>query len=84
MILETVKLAEDGSGDLICRLYEAAGSHTACVISTTLDFREAFTTTMEEKSEADQKLSVNRENGAAAISLTFRPFEIKTVRLSGQ
>ncbi len=84
VILETVKLAEDGSGDLICRLYEAAGSHTACVISTTLDFREAFTTTMEEKSEADQKLSVNRENGAAAISLTFRPFEIKTVRLSGQ
>ena len=54
--MEVLKEAEDGSGDLILRAYEASGRHTTaeCRIP-----------------------SLNRE-----FTLSFTPFEIKTVRLS--
>ena len=56
IFVEVLKEAEDGSGDLILRAYEASGRHTTaeCRIP-----------------------SLNRE-----FTLSFTPFEIKTVRLS--
>lgn len=81
VILETVKLAEDRSDDLVLRLYEAVGSHSSCTIGTPLAFMEACETTMEELAEAERGLEVRQKEGHSQIDLTFAPFEIKTVRL---
>ncbi len=75
IILETIKLAEDGSGDLILRLYEAKRNLTHCILSTPLSVNKASETDMLEKFQAD--LSLKR----GKIELDFRPFEIKTIRL---
>ena len=75
VILESVKLAEDGSGDLILRLYESkkAAVHTA--LFTTLPVAQAWSCTMLEEKETE--LVVEDKS----ISLDFRAFEIKTLRL---
>ena len=76
VIVETVKPAADGSGDVIVRLYEAARTATDCILCTSLGDWEALETNMLE--EGGRPLRV--DDGEVALS--FRPFEIKTVRLS--
>jgi alpha-mannosidase len=76
IIIETVKLAEDGSDDIILRLYEAKRNLTHCVLTTTLPVNKASQTDMLERYQSD--LLVNK----GKIKLDFRPFEIKTIRLS--
>ena len=75
IILETVKKAEDESGDLIVRLYEAQKAHTKCQLSTELAAEKAFETNMLEKKEKEIKCTEGK------LELEFSPFEIKTVRL---
>lgn len=76
IILETVKLAEDGTGDIILRMYDSKRSRTHCNLSTQLPVEHAVQTDMLERYQND--LHVN--NGR--IELDFRPFEVKTVRLA--
>jgi alpha-mannosidase len=76
VILETLKLAEDGSGALILRLYEAKRTLTKCRISTPLHIESAMQTDMLERIQSECPLA----NGK--IELEFLPFEIKTLRLS--
>jgi alpha-mannosidase len=76
IILETVKLAEDGSNDLILRLYEAKRTRTHCSLSTVLPVSKVFQSDLLERAQAE----IPVENGK--IGLDFRPFEIKTLRLS--
>ncbi len=75
VVIETVKPAEDGSGDIIVRLYEAKRSATRCTLRTTLPVVKALATNMLE--EGGKPLPMR----AGLIALALRPFEIKTVRL---
>jgi len=75
VILETVKLAEDGSGDLILRLYESMNGTRMTKLWTIFDISKVYECNMLEKPA--KELAVN--NGE--IALEFRPFEIKTLRL---
>lgn len=75
IIIETVKPAEDGSDDIVLRLYEAKRTATRCTLTTSLPIASASRTNMLEEVEENISLNDNR------IELTFRPFEIKTVRL---
>jgi len=76
VIIETVKPAEDGSGDLILRLYESKRMATCCVLTTSLPVAAAEQTNMLEEAEAELPC----EHGE--IPLKFRAFEVKTLRLS--
>ncbi len=76
VVIEAVKPAEDGSGDIVVRLYECKRTATACVLSTSLPVTSAAETDMLEQHQADLALD------GKSIALTFRPFEIKTVRLT--
>lgn len=78
IILETVKPAEDASGDVIVRLYEAKRMATNCILSTTLPVQEVWATNMLEANEEALPYS------DGTIALDFRPFEIKTLRLSAR
>ncbi len=75
IVLETVKPAEDGSGDAVLRLYESLGSAARCAIDISLPIALALETDMLERGGAPLALAGKR------IVLDFRPFEIKTLRL---
>ncbi len=76
VLIDTVKPAEDGSGDIIVRLYESKRTATACTLRTTLPVARVQATNMLEVPEADLPLA------DGALPLSFRAFEIKTVRLT--
>jgi len=75
VVIETVKPAEDGSGDVVVRLYEAKRMATRCVLTTSLPVRSASVTNMLEEEEGRLRMA------DGDIALEFRPFEVKTVRL---
>jgi alpha-mannosidase len=75
IIIETVKPAEDGSGDVIVRLYEAMRSATRCTLSAGFPITGAVETDMLEAGDDAVELVDN------AMTLEFRPFEVKTFRL---
>jgi alpha-mannosidase len=76
VVVETVKPAEDGSGDMIIRLYEAMRTATRCRLSTSFDVKRATRTDMLEEPGDDLDLR------GGAVALDLRPFEIATVRLA--
>jgi alpha-mannosidase len=76
IVIETVKPAEDGSGDVVVRLYEAQRTATSCTLKTALPLAHAAVTDMlEENGEP-----IDSRGGE--IALCFTPFEVKTLRLS--
>jgi alpha-mannosidase len=76
IIIDTVKPAEDGSGDIIVRLYESKRADCRSVLHASIPFAKVSLTDMLENEE-ELLLS---ENGP--IKLHFRPFEVKTLRFS--
>ncbi|MBD2872065.1 alpha-mannosidase [Paenibacillus arenilitoris] len=76
VIAETVKLAEDGSGDWIVRLYECKGASVSCGVHAGLSVASAYETDMLERNMAALPCAGN------SLSLRFRPFEVKTIRLA--
>lgn len=81
VILETVKMAEDGGNDLILRLYEAVGKHGSCTFEIEFETEKAWETTMEERLEDGEEIPLMKEKGKTKLKLSFSPFEIKTIRL---
>lgn len=78
IVLEAVKLAEDGSGDLVVRLYESLGGRASGTL--TADFvvaRVAFTDLLERPLDTGP----GTPTGTGA-ELALRPFQIATVRLT--
>ena len=75
VIIDTVKPAKDGTGDLIVRLYESMRTATHCGLKVGVPFATASQTNMLEQ----QPVRLPAKQGA--IALEFRPFEVKTVRL---
>ena len=76
IILETVKMADDGSGDMVFRLYEASGGRRSCRIVPGFSWKAA-----EETNMLEREGSIIPEN-AGGLDLVFRPFEIKTIRFA--
>ncbi len=75
IVIDTVKPAEDGTGDVIVRLYESMRSAVKCTLTTSLPVDKAVQTNMLEVPE--KALQVK----GGSIDLEFRPFEVKTLRL---
>lgn len=74
IVIETVKKAED-SDALIIRMYETWNKSTPCRINLGIDAAEVFECNLLE--EKDEPLALDG-NG---VSLTFRPFELKTLKV---
>jgi len=69
VVVETVKLAEDGSGDVVVRVYEAHGSRASTTLAVGFPYERIERTDLLE-----------RATGDAATTLALRPFEIVTLR----
>ena len=80
VVVESVKLAEDQSGDLIVRLYEASGSRTLAAITPAFDFKTVAVTDLLENELPTSKSLLTTDSGT--LQLELRPFKIVTLRFS--
>jgi alpha-mannosidase len=78
IVVEAVKLAEDGSGDVVVRLYESLGGRAAGQLVASFAVASVqFTDLLERPVE-----NTSSHATATGAQLALRPFEIVTVRLA--
>jgi alpha-mannosidase len=77
ILLSSVKLADDRSGDLVVRLYESLGRRTTGTLTVHVGIREAVTVSLLEAA-LDDAVAVS----GPAIPLSLSPFEVRTLRLT--
>lgn len=75
VFIDTVKPAEDGSGDLILRLYEAKRAATRCRLTLNVPFSRVRVCDMLEN-PGELLMAAD-----GAVSLNFHTFEVKTLRI---
>lgn len=73
--VDAVKLADDGSGDLIVRLHEACGDRVRISVGTPDRITAAWCCNLLEEPEAGQEV------GDGVVVMTLHPFQIVTLRL---
>jgi alpha-mannosidase len=76
VVVECVKLADDRSGDVVVRLYEARGGQAEARLGIGFPLERAEETNLLEKPTGPIPVQGN------AIQLTLRPFQIRTLRLT--
>jgi len=76
LVVEAVKLAEDGSGDVIVRLYESLGERSSGTVSANFDATGVHTVDLLER-PVDAPGVTSR---AGAAELELRPFQLLTLR----
>jgi alpha-mannosidase len=88
VVVESVKLADDRSGDVVVRLYEARGGRARVAVRPGFPVAGARAVNLLEE-EFDDAPELDTGAGAggadagdAAIALTLRPFQIVTLRLA--
>ncbi|PAD75243.1 alpha-mannosidase [Paenibacillus campinasensis] len=80
VMVESVKQAED-SEDIILRLYETSGTRVQTVLRVAMALEEAWSADLLEREQARLDVEEDGEQGASFVHLTFKPFEIHTLRL---
>jgi alpha-mannosidase len=76
--IEAVKLADDGSGDVVVRVYESLGGRAVTRLHASFPVRRAELTDLLER-PLDQPLDLAADG---SVPLTLRPFQILTIRLA--
>ena len=75
VFIDTVKPAEDGSGDVILRMYESKRADTECVLGINIPCQKVWACDMLENKQEE----LNVEDGC--VKLHFHTFEVKTLRI---
>ncbi|MFZ7087255.1 alpha-mannosidase [Curtobacterium sp. RRHDQ10] len=75
VVVETVKLAEDRSGDLVVRLYESLGTRATTTVHWDVDAAGASIVDLLERERSPLSDAVR------SATLEFRPFQIITLRI---
>jgi alpha-mannosidase len=73
--VEAVKLADDQSGDVVVRLYEALGGRATAVLRT------SFVVTGAEVTDLLERRLDTAEVTAGGVPVSLRPFQVLTLRL---
>jgi alpha-mannosidase len=82
VVVSAVKLADDGSGDVVVRLYEALGARAT--VRLDLGFTAAAVTTtdlLERPFDHAPAFDAPTFDGTA-VELSLRPFQVVTLRFS--
>lgn len=77
VVLESIKLADDASGDIVVRMYEAVGGRASARVVSTEALERVVSTDLLERALPDGEHQVI-DNG---VVLSLRPFQIMTLRL---
>ncbi|MEU9337709.1 glycoside hydrolase family 38 C-terminal domain-containing protein [Streptomyces sp. NPDC048290] len=76
VVVEAVKLADDRSGDVVVRLYESRGGQATTTLTAHFPVGRVRETDLLEDPVAEH------EHSGGRLSLTLRPFQIRTLRLT--
>ncbi len=79
VVVEAVKLADDRSGDVIVRLYEAGGGRAAATVHPGFATAGASVVDLLERPLAEPSLHIGPDGG---VRLGLRPFQIVTLRFT--
>ncbi|MGW9171942.1 alpha-mannosidase [Streptomyces decoyicus] len=79
LTVESVKLAEDRSGDVVVRLYESRGGRATGTLSPGFALEQAVVTDLLER-----PLHTEEEGPTSDVTVELRPFQILTLRLRPQ
>ncbi|TLS46676.1 alpha-mannosidase [Streptomyces montanus] len=85
VVIEAVKLADDASGDVVVRMYEAHGGRTQALLTPGFAAAGAVETDLLERPWADGRAprpAVTSVRADGAVELALRPFQIVTLRLA--
>ncbi len=77
IVVDAVKLAEDGSGDLVARLYEAHGNRSSGAVTTSIEWDAVEATDLLERPSESTAISAVSDR---RVDLRLRPFELLTLR----
>jgi alpha-mannosidase len=80
LVIEAVKLAEDGSGDVVVRLYESLGQRSAGVLTANFPVKGSQATDLLER--ATDAPGVKTLSGHGSVGLSLRPFQLVTLRFA--
>ncbi|CAH0184823.1 Mannosylglycerate hydrolase [Arthrobacter sp. Bi83] len=78
LVVEAVKLAEDGSGDVIVRLYESLGERSAGRLTANFPAKSVRAVDLLEREVDAPGVVAGRESA----ELTLRPFQLVTLRFA--
>ncbi|MEV4991728.1 alpha-mannosidase [Pseudarthrobacter sp. LMD1-1-1.1] len=78
LVIEAVKLAQDGSGDVVVRLYESLGQRSQGNITANFPVRDVVPTDLLERTTEAAGV---QPTGAGAV-LRLRPFQLVTLRFA--
>ncbi|HEY1157687.1 MAG TPA: glycosyl hydrolase-related protein, partial [Arthrobacter sp.] len=78
LVIEAVKLAQDGSGDVVVRLYESLGQRSDGCISANFPVRNVLATDLLERLTEAPGVAPS-DSGA---ELRLRPFQLVTLRFA--
>ncbi|GAA1051210.1 alpha-mannosidase [Arthrobacter russicus] len=76
VVIASVKLAEDRSGDLVARIYEAGGGRAAATLRADFEYLEVQETDLLERPIQPKAL----RGTADGVRLELRPFQLLTLR----
>ncbi|MEU3713810.1 alpha-mannosidase [Streptomyces catenulae] len=79
VVVTAVKLADDGSGDVVVRLHEAHGARATATLTPSFEVSGVAVTDLLERPVADGPRAVR---DGAAVRLALRPFQLVTLRLT--
>ncbi|MEI2778363.1 MAG: glycoside hydrolase family 38 C-terminal domain-containing protein [Tetrasphaera sp.] len=80
IVVEAVKLAEDGSGDLVVRLYESRGVRACGTIRFAVPVEEVSVVDLLERPLREAALRPVWRHTGEGVEVTMRPFQIVTLR----
>lgn len=75
VIIEAIKPCEDNEKAIIVRLYEAEGTFTKAALSIAMNSKSVEETNMLEE-------PIRKLGNGGKLSLSFKPFEIKTIKIA--
>ncbi len=78
VVVEAVKLAEDGTGDVVVRLYESLGERSSGVVTANFEARSVQTVDLLERPVDLPGVAAGKD----MAELTLRPFQLVTLRFS--
>ncbi|MEV7238958.1 glycoside hydrolase family 38 C-terminal domain-containing protein [Streptomyces sp. NPDC051020] len=81
VVIEAVKLADDRSGDLVVRLYEAHGGRARAVLTIAAPWDAVTETDLLERPLDGAEPTRPGTPESTSLHLTLRPFEIRTLRI---
>ena len=78
VVVTAVKLADDGSGDVVVRLYEAHGGRARATLTAGFAVADVTVTDLLERPLPERR---RPRRDRARVTVRLRPFELVTLRL---